>query len=240
MIALTSISLLTGCYFNPVYRSTTGLEKKVEDTGILESLLLMVAYTRGQSKEQCAYITKSGTTYSVGLSARSKQICFVPNSRADALEVSKINFYNKVIDVYSRAGSACNVNRIGMQAYKDARTVDNTDFGPGAGICSTEAQYIAAKENVRLFTIENIVTESYATFTSAGFDVANTTSGTEDQFILHSASSISSGAYQAAVQALDSVFFTEITAKTKIVISSCSYGTGANSNNQCATLKEEF
>jgi hypothetical protein len=202
---------------------------------------LAVAYANDQQSGNCATVTKSGTTYTASMTPIPKGACSIATTR-DAQVTKLKTFYAKMIDVYTRAGSACDPTRTSIQSQSNALTV-NSNLGAGAN--STEEQYATYISNQKAFIVGSLVTEAAIPLTIAGYTVANTTSGSVDQYFLAQSNHYANGSSscQSAVKALDSSYFAEITAKTKVNLindNSCKYGAGSDSTNKCASLSELF
>jgi hypothetical protein len=216
---------------------TTNCKKKEKDDDTTTLGLLALAYVSDLQSGNCATVTKTGTSYNAQLSVVPKGGCSIATTREAAVAQTK-SFYAKYIDVYTRAGSACDVRKAQIQTLSDAFTV-NSNLGAGANASEDQyATYIAKK---KAYVVGNLVTETANTLTNSSYTIANTTTGSLDQYFLNAASvSSGGGACQTAVQALDTAFFAAQTAKTKVVSSSCNYGTGASATNSCASLNEQY
>jgi hypothetical protein len=203
--------------------------------------LLALAYASDLQSGNCATVTKTGTSYSASITPIPKGACTVATTREAAVLKFKA-FYAKMIDVYTKAGSACDSTKTTIQSQSDALTV-NSNLGPGSN--STEDQYATYIAKQKAFVVGNLVSEGAITLSTAGYTVANTTSGSVDQYFLAQSNLYANGssACQTAVKALDSVYFAEVTAKTKVNLindNSCKYGTGSDSTNRCASLSEQY
>ncbi len=203
--------------------------------------LLALAYASDLQNGNCATVTKTGTSYSASITPIPKGACSIATTREAA--VAKIKaIYAKYIDIYTRAGSACDATKTSIQSQSNALTV-NSNLGAGAN--ASEDQYATYIAKQKAYVVGNLVTETTTPLTTAGYTVANTTSGSVDQYFLalSNLSANGSSACQTAVKALDSTYFAEVTAKTKVNLindNSCKYGTGSDSTNKCASLSEQF
>lgn len=221
-----------------------GLTKeKKDDTSALGLLAIGVAYVNDQNSGHCALVTKKGTSYEVVLVPVNKSECKVDTTRESAVASLKTS-YQKQIDIYTKVGATCDVSKANRQSQLNSVTV-TSQLSVGnitSKVYATEDEYAIAIANVKTYNVGNMVMESSATLTNAGFDVTKTSAASSDQYYLSLAAnnaSYSNPNCDTAIKALDPTYFSEKN-KTKVEFSNCKYGTGANSTNQCNTLKEEF
>jgi hypothetical protein len=206
---------------------------KKDDDSDDDTTLFALLFLADQTSGKCATVSKSGTTYTATLTTVPKGGCSTSQTREVAIERSRTNL-TRILAIYSRAGSVCDTVATGYTT-----TVNNSITSTQN---STEEAYAATVANQRSFSISNLVSESSATLTALGFDVANTTPGTTDQLFLNFAATIGAGVSScaSAVRALDQPFFDAVTAKTKVVSSTCVYGPNATNLNRCTSLNEQF
>jgi hypothetical protein len=197
--------------------------------------LLALLYIADQTSGNCATVTR-GTPYTVQLSVVPKGGCSVPQTRAAAVETAK-SAYGKYIAVFTKAGSACDSTTATYTKTRDELTVDNYI----ATKDKTEEQYKTdTVDKSRAVSVGSLIDEAKITLAAGGYDLTKVKLGTLDQLFVYYASLASAGGCQTAVKALDEALFTGLTAKTIVLSSSCSYGTGATDANRCATLKDAF
>jgi hypothetical protein len=124
-------------------------EEKNDDVTILG--LLAVAYASDLQSGNCATVTKSGTAYTASMTPLPKGACTVATTREAAVLKFKA-FYAKMIDVYTKAGSACDSTKTTIQSQSDALTV-NSNLGAGSNSSpKTNMQLIS--QNKRLLLSE--------------------------------------------------------------------------------------
>lgn len=195
--------------------------------------LLALLYIADQTSGNCATINK-GTSYTVQLSVVPKGGCSIPQTRAAAVETFK-SAYGKYIEVFTKAGSACDSTVAMYTKTRDEFTVDNT-------FSMTEEQYKKTfVDTQRAVSVGSLIDEAKNTLVATGYDLTKVKLGTLDQYFMYGALSLSSPiGCQTAVRALDKDLFTGLTDKTIVLNSSCSYGPGSTDTNRCATLDERF
>jgi hypothetical protein len=214
--------------------------KNDDDTTTLG--ILALAYINDQQSGNCATVTKTGTSYYASFNVFPKFLCSLPLSREEAVNKSKA-IYSKVIDVYSKAGSVCDSSKNSLKATSDGLTVNSTLISASLNSYATEDLYVTNfLSKTKAYVVTNFVTEAANTLKTNGFVVANTSPGSLDQFYLAYASLLSSGGCKIAIEAMDITFFNAYNndPKTKVLSSSCNYGTGSSVTNSCATLSEQF
>lgn len=194
--------------------------------------LLALLYIADQTSGNCATINK-GTPYTVNLSVVPKGGCSIPQTRAAAVETFK-SAYGKYIEVFTKAGSACDSTTATVTKTRDEFTVDNT-FG------MTEEQYKKTfVDTQRAVSVGSLIDEAKNTLVAGGYDLTKVKLGTLDQYFVLGASSSGPIGCQTAVKELDKDLFTGLTDKTIVLFSSCTYGTGSTETFRCATLNEAF
>ncbi|MCW7459731.1 hypothetical protein ND856_07655 [Leptospira bandrabouensis] len=212
-------------------------EDKKDDTPVLALLL----YANDQLSGNCATVTRNSTTsYSVSLSTVPKGGCKVNQTKAEA-EASFNTQKTNVLAFFTKAGSVCDTSATFTTNYFNTQITNSNN--------QTDSAFAATVEKTRAFSVGNLVTES-------ALKLKNTDGRTDAQIAAMSPGSLNdlffstaitlagnvSASCATAVKALDQTTADALTSTppTKLVSSSCTYGSSAAATTKCATLATEF
>ncbi|MDF3820678.1 hypothetical protein P3G55_12245 [Leptospira sp. 96542] len=215
----------------------TNCEKDKEDNTPLLVLLLAADQLGGN----CATITRQSTTsYSATITVVPKGACKVNQTKAEAVtsaETSKTT----ILGFYTRAGASCDATKTTVTTLldNDINTTKN----------KTDAAYAEDVAKLRALSVGSLIVETTAKLKNDGrtdAQIAAMSLGTIDDLGLYSAAEyariLTQTACQNAVKALNQASADAIFSNppTKLVTSSCTYGSSAAAGTKCATLNLEF
>lgn len=203
-------------------------KEKDDDDNTITALLL---FLNDQQSGNCATATR-GTPYSVSLSVVPKGGCSLTPTREATLNAFR-NSATRIIAVYERAGSGCD---------SDKSTQQNILNNVSTLVTTTDAQAAADAAARRVFVVGSLLTEAAKTLENGGYNLASTRLGSVDDLFLNSAHTAANATCKAAIRAnaANAAVIDGIANKSIVVSSTCQYGTGANANQQCASLNEQF
>lgn len=203
-------------------------KEKDDDDNTITALLL---FLNDQQSGNCATATR-GTPYSVSLSVIPKGACSLTPTREATLNAFRSQLPRQIA-VYERAGSDCDTNKASVQnILTNLETL----------ITTTDAQAAADAATKRVFVVGSLLTEAAKTLENGGYNLASTRLGSVDDLFLNSAHTAANTACKAAIRAnaANAAVIDGIANKSIVVSSTCQYGTSANANQQCASLREQF
>ncbi len=203
-------------------------KEKDDDDNTITALLL---YLNDQQSGNCATVTR-GTPFTVSLSTVPKGGCSLTPTREATLNAFRSSI-GRIISVYERAGSGCDTDRTSQQ-----NTLNNIN----TLLTTTDAQAATDAATKRVFVVGSLITEAAKTLENGGYNLASTRLGSTDDLFLNTAHTSANATCKAAIKAnaANAAIIDGIANKSIVVSSTCQYGTGANANQQCASLNEQF
>ncbi|PJZ44752.1 hypothetical protein [Leptospira brenneri] len=229
----TTPILLTLLFFVTSFANCKA-ESKEDNTPLLAFLL----YTNDQLSGNCAIVTKnSATSYSVSITPTPKGACKVDRTKAE-VEATYNTTKNNIIAYYTKAGSVCDSSVTSITNGINTQITNSNN--------TNDATFEASVASKRAFSVPNLVVETAAKLKNDGRTeaqiAATSPTSLDDYFYVAAVEGSSTTACANALKAMNQTLIDAVTSTppTKLIFSTCTYGSAEPATTKCATLNTEF